>query len=118
MPGSGNGEVQKREQNGPLDMDPKRLVLNANKDTGAYLNELANAEKARFDPFGVVTVADGVRQGNSGDVVIGILSSITRVRNVTSTIGKSAGLSRLAEEAGSSVQKSLDTLVGQLERQY
>ena len=67
-----------------------------------------------FDPFGAVTTADGLSRGDPVAVLVGIIQGTIHVRGVTSVIGKNPAMTALAEEAGKSVQRSLDSLVEQL----
>jgi hypothetical protein len=68
------------------------------------------------DFSGLGTTARGVQRGNRTEIAFGVFGMVTHVAGVTSSIGKDVALSGLAREAGSSVQRSLDSLTAQLAR--
>lgn len=59
-----DGQGQKRESAGPLDVNPGRLALNSTLTTGKALGIVADTYKTLFDPTGVVGGAWDASEGN------------------------------------------------------
>jgi RHS repeat-associated protein len=105
---------QEDEKRPPLSMGDTQLQRYV--DAKGRAMEQAHDVLLLADFSGLGTTARGVQRGNRTEIAFGVFGMVTHVAGVTSSIGKDVALSGLAREAGSSVQRSLDSLTAQLAR--
>ena len=79
LPTSGDGEVRKREQNGPLDADPNRLTLNSWKVRGQQAQAYADVYEMA-DPTGLASFSRGWMEGDPNKMIGGVLQGVIKIR--------------------------------------
>ncbi len=105
---------EETERRGPASIGDEEMQRYV--DAKGRALQQANDVMMLADFTGVAGTLQGIQTGNKTQTAIGVIGIVTRVGGITSSIGKSAALSGLAREAGSSVQKGLDSLTTQLAR--
>jgi RHS repeat-associated protein len=91
MPNSGDGEVRKREQNGPLDADPNRLTLRSWKVRGQQAQAYADVYEMA-DPTGIASFSRGWMEGDSSKMLGGVLQGIIRIRGTNIAFSEAKSL--------------------------
>lgn len=91
MPGSGNGEIQKQEQNGPLDADPNRLADQATRAVGKGLDTYAEV-LATVEPTGIASAAKGALEGDYTRVGVSLAGAVLHIGGVSVTMREAKSL--------------------------
>jgi RHS repeat-associated protein len=90
-PGSGNGEIQKPEQNGPLDADPNRLADQATRAVGKGLDTYAEV-LATVEPTGIASASKGYLEGDYTRVGISLAGAVLHVGGASVTMREARSL--------------------------